>query len=137
YVGDVNAIIAGLLAGEYDVIPYGGLLDAGQVATIRQTWAEGNTVTMEKGVRAIWLQFRDPSAPWVGDLRVRQAMVHALDKQALSDALQAGIAGPVDLVLPPTDPAFRLAEQNGVARYPFDPSRSRQLFAEAGWHTGD
>lgn len=139
YVGDVNAIIAGLLAGEYDVVPYGALFDAGPVATIRQAWGEdrGTTVTMEKGVRAIWLQFRDQTAPWVRDLRVRQGLAHALDKQALSDALQAGIAGPVDMVLPPTDPAYHVAEQRGVSKYPFDTARARHLFAEAGWLSAD
>lgn len=138
YVGDVNSIIAGLLSGDYDVAPYGALLDADQVATLRSAWGtdRGSVVIMEKGVRAIWLQYRDPTAPWVRDARVRQALVHALDRPTLSAALQSSLASPVDIVLPPSDGAYRVLEQQGFPRYPHDLSRARQLLADAGWTLG-
>lgn len=137
YVGDVNSVIAGLLSGDLDVAPFGALLDADQVATIQTAWGDrGSVVIMEKGVRAFWMQFRDPSAPWVRDLRVRQAMVHSLDRPTLSATLQHGLAAPVDIVLPPGDATYRVAEQLGFPHYPYDTARAQQLLTEAGWMAG-
>lgn len=138
YAGDVDTLIAGLLSGDFDVAPYGALLDADQVATLQTAWGVGNgsTAVIDKGVRAFWLQFRDANAPWVRDARVREALVHALDRRTLSDTLQNGLSEAVDIVLWPDDPAYRLVQQQGFPRYPFDPTRAQQLLAEAGWTIG-
>lgn len=138
YVGDVNAVIAGLLSGDYDVAPFGALLDADQVATLQTAWGSerGSVVVMEKGVRALWLQHRDPTAPWARDIRVRQALVHTLDRATLSETLQNGLAAPVDVLLPPGDSTYRLVDQQGVPRYPYDRTRAQRLLAEAGWTLG-
>jgi peptide/nickel transport system substrate-binding protein len=74
YVGDVNALVANVLAGEIDLIPAGAQLDIGQMVILRQAWeptGAGVTLFNPKSVRTLYLQFRDPAAPWVQDIRVR------------------------------------------------------------------
>ena len=38
YIGDVNAIVANVLAGEIDVVPLGALFDSPQLMAIRRAW---------------------------------------------------------------------------------------------------
>ncbi len=72
------------------------------------------------------LQFSD-KAPLYQDIRVRQAVAMAIDKENLARLSQNGVA--VDGFLVPgiaqEDPGFETA-------YPYDPERARALLAEAG-----
>lgn len=82
--------------------------------------AQGNTLMM-------LLPSIDKGA--LKDARVRQAMMYAIDRQAILDNLVDG-QGTV-----PATPIFRpdWAQNPSVTPYPYDPERARQLLAEAGW----
>jgi peptide/nickel transport system substrate-binding protein len=139
YIGDVNAVIANVLAGEVDVVPLGAQLDVPQMVTVRQAWASsdgGTTMPIPKGVRTVYLQFRDPSAPWVQDVRIRQALLHAMDRTEIVDALVYGLTDVAQYFAGPEEPWYRLAEQRGVPRYPFDLARAERLMADAGYPRG-
>jgi peptide/nickel transport system substrate-binding protein len=140
YVGDVNAIVAGVLSGDLDTVIMGARLDASQLVAVQDGWKgtgnAGTTLLVPFGVRTVWLQFRDASAPWARDLHVRQALAHSIDRQGMSDALQNGLTPPADTFVPTADLAFQQLDKRGFTKYPFDASRARQLFAEAGWNAG-
>jgi peptide/nickel transport system substrate-binding protein len=70
--------------------------------------------------------------PPLDDVRVRQAIAYALDKQKLVDELTYGSAVVADQDLPP----FMWAHYPNVTRYPQDPARSRALLRAAGWTPG-
>jgi peptide/nickel transport system substrate-binding protein len=67
--------------------------------------------------------------PKLADLRVRQALAHAMDLEAFVETVAHGLA-----VLP-TGPQcfFGPAYDHTVERLAFDPARAAELFAEAGW----
>ncbi len=139
YVGDVNALVANVLAGEIDVIPAGAQLDIGQMVILRQAWESGGagiTLFNPKSVRTLYLQFKDPAAPWVQDVRVRQALLHALDRDQIVETLLYGLTQRADFYVPPDDPIHRLAVERGLPRYAFDPARVERLMSEAGWNRG-
>jgi len=138
YVGDVNAIIAAVLGGELDAVPIGARFDATQLLAVQSgLGADGGSSFMNPfGIRTVWLQFRDPATPWVRDVRVRRAMLHSIDREGMSEALQYGLSKPADALILTSDSAYPLVEQRGLARYPYDLDRSRQLLAEAGWTMG-
>lgn len=70
--------------------------------------------------------------PLLRDVRVRQAIAYAIDRQPILHALWHDMARPADSVLPPQHWAY-----NPSARqYPYDPVRSRQLLDQAGYHPG-
>lgn len=74
---------------------------------------------------------RDPN---MADVRVRQAIAHAVDRQALCDELFPGAAAPAVSAIPPGAPAH---DPNACTeRYPYDPDRARKLLAEAGMAHG-
>ena len=136
YFLDENVMLAALLSGDIDMLLPGGA-DAKLLAPVRSSWEPRGTILQWAGeTNGITLQWRDPNAPWVADARVRQALVHLLDRQTMADTFEPGGVGVADLFVAPNDPVFRLAEQRGYAKYPYDPSRATQLLAAAGWTRG-
>ena len=74
----------------------------------------------------------NPNQPPLDDVRVRQALQHAIDKEAILETVLAGIA------VEATGPAPQSANYyvGDVARFPYDPERARALLAEAGYPNG-
>ena len=66
------------------------------------------------------------------DLRVRQAIAHAIDRKALILGASEGYGVPIGSHFPPHDPAY--VDLTGT--YPFDIAAGRRLLAEAGFPDG-
>ena len=69
----------------------------------------------------------------VGNLKVRQAMMYAVDRQALADALSYGSSKPTVQLFASGSPAFDPALEK---IYSFDQNKARQLLTEAGHKDG-
>jgi peptide/nickel transport system substrate-binding protein len=67
--------------------------------------------------------------PLFSDVRVRRAIAHAVDRDALIRYLWRDQARPADSVLPPENWAYF----DGVTRYPYDPDRARAILDQAGY----
>ena len=74
----------------------------------------------------IGLNLRDPI---LRDVRVRQALAYAVDRQAIVEYLRRGLATPAVGLLPPLSWAFA----PDAFSFPYDPARARQLLDEAGY----
>jgi len=70
--------------------------------------------------------------PPLDDVRVRQAIVYALDAPKLVNDLTGGSAEVADQDLPP----FMWAHATGISRYPYDVGKARDLLKAAGWVPG-
>ena len=85
------------------------------------------------GIATWWLQFGDinnPKSPW-NNLKVRQAVNHAIDRTAISEAETLG-ASPVTGSIVPREFEFALP----VEPAPYDPKKAKQLMIEAGYPNG-
>ncbi len=69
---------------------------------------------------------------WLRDRRVRHAIAYAIDRETIIRALFEGKFAVAHTWLAPPHPAY----QSKVARYSYDPARSRALLAEAGFTAG-
>ena len=67
--------------------------------------------------------------PILADIRVRKALVHAIDRQAISQQLFAGRQPVAHSNVNPLDWVY----DKDVADYPFDPNMAKRLLREAGW----
>ena len=66
------------------------------------------------------------------DLKVRQAMAHAIDRKAIIDGATYGYGVPIGSHFAPHNPYY----VDLTNTYPFDPELSKKLLAEAGYPNG-
>jgi peptide/nickel transport system substrate-binding protein len=119
-----SAQVSGLLSGELDLVTGIDPQDVDRLRVDRSL-----TVHQTDTTRMAFIKLNTLTGPTT-DLRVRQAMNHAVDKQAIVDSLLKGTVGesPGQLITPDYT-----GYTDGLQAYPFDPDRARQLLAEAGY----
>ena len=126
---DRTALFNALLTGELDA----GTADATQV---KQIEGSGKTITRVDGtgVGALILADRDGAvAPELADVRVRQAINMAFDKEPIVEKVYLGLGAPASQIFNPASDAY-VADLDD--RYDFDPEGARDLLAEAGYPDG-
>ncbi len=69
---------------------------------------------------------------WLKDKRVRQALIHAIDREEIIKHLYYGRQQASNSWLPPGHDAHN----PNIAKYPYDPARAKQLLSEAGFAPG-
>lgn len=79
------------------------------------------------------LYFNNES-PLLSQLGVRQAILHAIDREALATSVLEGAATPANGPFPEWQP---WADPAGIPSYDYDPDRAQQLLAEAGYEPGE
>lgn len=134
---DANAMVSRLLADDVDMIPNN--MEPAQASILKQQWeaaGRGTVNPVPTRLRQVQMQYRDPTAPWASDVRVRQGMLHLLDRQALVDTIVSGMSTVGDTALLPSDPAYALLQQRGLPRFPFDRAQGERLLDAAGWPRG-
>jgi peptide/nickel transport system substrate-binding protein len=136
FIADPNAIVANLLAGSVHA-SFHSSIGFPQNQALEQAGWDGTTEYWRGNPRFLEFQMRD----WgnhqraVLDLRVRRALLHAIDRQSLVEGLYAGRAPVQHMWLAPDDPAFAAADRAAM-KYPYEPARTEALLAEAGWIKG-
>ena len=65
--------------------------------------------------------------PPLDDVKVRQALNYAIDKQEIASIVLGDLVEPADGILPPNFPGY----DEGVQGYTYDPERARQLLGES------
>jgi len=123
FINDPAARVAALQAGDIDGVPR---LDAPQAvkalqADSRFTVAIGSTAG--KGILAI----NNKKKP-LDDVRVRRAIMHAIDRKAFIDGVLEGLAKPIGSHFAPTDAGY--LDLTGAT--PYDPEKAKALLKEAG-----
>ncbi len=140
FIGDPNAVVASLLAGAVDgAIP--PALELEEALVVKLEWEQAGKhpviIPQPESWRHVFVQFRDPRPRDVLDVRIRRALLHAIDRESMSASLTDGLGPVSDAPIPPTDPKWEWVK-DVIVRYPYDPRRAQQLLAEAGWRrTGD
>src|SRR6266850_8342126 len=90
-------------------------------------------VVASKHASIFWIEFTeqwDPKSPW-HDKRLRQAVNLALNRKAINDAGCVGMCPPAGVIVPRV---MDFALQ--VEPPPYDPTKAKQLLAEAGYPNG-
>lgn len=124
---DVNTQVAQLLSGELDF------------AVVEPT----NLSALERSPRVevksvpylgfVHLSF-NYEHPLFEDARVRTAMIHAIDREAV---LQSVLGGQGTIGVGPIPPVFPWAFNDELEPHAYDVERAQELLAEAGWTPGE
>ncbi len=102
---------------------------------IRDQWREGRMDVRPSNTTVMFPQFISPSPAIVTNVQFRRALLHAIDRQQLSDSLTAGLSQPAHSFIAPDDALYKELEPSTV-RYEYDPRRATQLFEEVGLTRG-
>ena len=127
FIGDAAAQSAALRAGNVDYIPSLGAPEQAARFTTDPDFqvligtTEGETILAMNNLRG-------PLA----DVRVRRAISHAIDRQAVIDGAQSGYGTAIGSHFAPHHPAY----VDLTGRYPYDKDTARALLAEAGYGDG-
>lgn len=71
--------------------------------------------------------------PALADVRVRQALNYAVDRQAIVDSVANGLGTPTSQILPPGIPGY-VKDLDGY--YGYDTAKAKQLLSDAGYPNG-
>jgi peptide/nickel transport system substrate-binding protein len=123
YFNDATATNNALLSGDIDVI---GTVQAPEGLS---QFEDDTRFTIIEGATngQVVLSFNHEREVFQ-DLRVRQAIRHAIDREVVRDTAWGGYGELIGSMVPPTDPWY----EDLTDLYPYDPARAEELLEEAG-----
>ena len=128
YIPDSTSRLQALQTGEIDMIYGGSLLSYEEYdQALAMDGIAGQMADKDTRVQVITT---NATRPYMSDLRVRQAVAYAIDKEELSLAISNGYEPPADI------PATRdtpYADIELETTYDYNPDKANQLLDEAGW----
>ncbi|MFI8593159.1 ABC transporter substrate-binding protein [Microbacterium sp. NPDC078428] len=128
-IPDAAAAVNALQSGQVDMVELGTAGDIVRVeeAGLAFTGASNNVWTLH-------LVDRDGAlVPALADVRVRQALNHAIDRAAIVESVNQGLGSPTTQLVKPGMAGF---DESLNDLYPYDPDVARELLAEAGYADG-
>jgi peptide/nickel transport system substrate-binding protein len=123
FIADPQAGLAALQAGDVDAFANLAALEAYETLkkdprfTVALGLTEGETIVAINNAK-----------PALSDVRVRRALAHAVDRQAIIDGAMNGLAPAIGSHFSRLHPGY----VDLTKRYPYDPALAKKLLAEAG-----
>ena len=127
FIGDASAQIAALKAGDIDVIGYIGAPES----VIALSKDPRFKVFAGSTTGEVIMSTNNKAKPF-DDVRVRQAMAYAIDRQTVVDLVMFGYGTPIGSHWSPSTPYYVDLTQ----RFPYDPEKARALLTAAGFPNG-
>ncbi|EHR69038.1 ABC-type dipeptide transport system, periplasmic component [Burkholderiales bacterium JOSHI_001] len=122
-INDPAAQVAALLAGDVDAFPRGITSAAVKQFQADKRFTVALGASAGKGIMTI----NNKKKPF-DDVRVRRALMHAIDRKAFIDGVLDGYGKPIGSHFAPTDAGY--VDLTGV--YPYNPEKAKALLKEAG-----
>ncbi len=128
FIPDPAAAVSAMLAGDVD-----GFANFPAPESIPQLKADPRfKVVIGSTEGETILSINNKKAPWT-DIKVRQAVAHAIDRQAIIDGAMFGLGTPIGTHFAPHHPAYKA---DLINTYPYDLDKAKALLAEAGFPNG-
>ena len=131
-IENTAALQANILSGDVDMIPGEGIgLTIDQVIALRKSSPDKFEYIFKPSLTYEHIDLKIEN-PMLADIRVRRALLIAIDRQTLVDRLFEGMQPVADSWVNRLDPNFSTT----LSRYPYDPNLARAMLAEGGWRPG-
>ncbi len=126
-VPDVGVAFQKFVAGEFDLV---NEIPPGQLRLIQERYPDA--VYVWPFLRIEYIGFNHTRPPFKDNLKLRQALCWAVDRQRIADDLYEGAAIPANCIIPPG-----MKERDDMIKgYGFDLEKASKLLAEAGYPEG-
>ena len=127
-VPEEGARMIALQTGDADMVMFPS---PAQLPTFRKD--SKYTVHEAPGLRVVYIGLNAKLAP-LDDVRVRQALLQAVDRKAIIDNIVEGLGVPAKSVISPG--VFGYKDMQFDQLFPFDRAKAKALLAQAGWTPG-
>ena len=128
-IGDPTAVVNALLGNELNAA-------FAQSVSLQRIEAAGYSISepLPSAIFGLILADREGTiAPPLADVRVRQAINMAIDREGIVRSILSGAATPTEQYFSKSNPAYA---EDLEGTYEFDPDAARELLAEAGYADG-
>ncbi len=126
-IPDSNAQLAQLLSGDLDMIA------VGNPETVERIKANPNLAVDVSTSNIYYFVALNQDDPRFRDVRVRQALLYAIDRPAMIKSVLKGYGQVATGPIAPVQKGFYNAN---VQQYPYDPAKAKALLAAAGYKPG-
>ena len=133
-VDDSNTNLAAVLAGEVDFCMRSTISFDGAMILREQWEKQGKGKVYVSPASWTWVNLSRDN-PWFSDIRVRRALMHAIDREAMVQSIFKGEKLVSHFSLSRTRKTFKQAMATATI-YKYDQERAKKLLAEAGWKPG-
>ena len=123
FISDPNAAFAAMMAGEVDAFP-----NYPAPETLAQFEANPQFSVIVGSTEGETILAMNNAMPPLDDIRVRQAIAHAIDRQEIIDGAMFGYGTPIGTHFAPHNPDY--VDLRSLSDH--DPDKARALLAEAG-----
>ncbi len=137
-INDENTAMANILAGDVHMITR-NVIGFQHAMILRGEGFDGDrgkgTVALISTANVTAVPQHRPDyqqTPALHDVRVRKAIAHAIDKEAINDGLLDG-QGPINYAAVPREAPYFADVDRAITKYVYDPRRTEQYMAEAGY----
>ena len=127
FISDPAAALSAMLAGDVDAFA-----NFPAPESVPQLQADPRFKVFIGSTEGETILSTNNAKPPFDDIRVRKAIAHAIDRDAIINGAMFGLGTPIGTHFAPHHPAY----VDLVGQYPFDPELSKKLLAEAGHGNG-
>lgn len=127
FIADANAQVNAMLSGDVDVIPGFEALDL-----ISQFQDDDRFVVTEGKSSDVHLLCINNKSSKLDDVRVRKALMHAIDRDIVIEGSVNGFATPIGSQMSPIYSVY----EDQTEKSAYDPDAARKLLADAGYANG-
>lgn len=127
FISDPTAAFAAMMAEDVDAFP-----NFPAPETLSQFEGDARFEVVIGSTEGETILAMNNGKPPFDDIKVRQAVSHAIDRQAIIDGAMFGYGTPIGTHFAPHNPAY----VDLTDMYPYDPEKAKALLAEAGHGDG-
>ncbi|MEL6947050.1 MAG: ABC transporter substrate-binding protein [Pseudomonadota bacterium] len=127
FISDPAAALSAMLAGDVDAFA-----NFPAPESIPQLRADPRFKVVIGSTEGETILSTNNTRPPFNDIRVRQAIAHAIDRSAIINGAMFGLGTPIGSHFAPHHPAY----VDLVGRFPYDPEKAKALLKEAGFENG-